>query len=58
MLHEFDGQISTMDILKKTYETQDLKFSAALLVGCALVPAMIHFFAGKPEAKATEAKAA
>ena len=56
MLKEFDGHIGTMDILRKTYETQDLRFSFALLIGCALVPAAIHVCVGKPKnAKAEEA---
>jgi len=57
MLNEFDGHIGTFDVLKKTYETQDLRFSAALLVGCALVPAAIHLCVGSPaEPKAREAE--
>lgn len=54
MLSEFDGRIGTFDILKKTYETQDLRFSAALLVGCALVPVVLHFAVGNPKSEAEE----
>eukprot|EP00400_MALV-I_sp_L67-5_P001280 gene1280-421_t len=49
MLNEFDGHIGTFDILKRTYETQDLRFSFALLIGCAFVPVILHFASGKPE---------